>query len=127
MAMSARSALTFDQVHQVLNGFELVRFHDGELARALGQPRGDGVLDAPIGGEVEHDRLQIEHDLVALGGDERGLVVDHAEKRLVRLAVGRAPQLLHPRPLEEVVGGLHRVLLQRARTSGASRAACSGR
>jgi hypothetical protein len=71
----------------------------------LGLRRGQLVGHPEVGGELGHQRVQIERDLPAPGRHERTAAVDDPEQLLVRRSVGRHPGVLHPGAGEQLGRG----------------------
>ena len=55
--------------------------------------------------QLDHERLEVEHDCAVLGAQRADIVVEDVDQLPVRLRDGRHPESLHARALEHADGG----------------------
>ena len=99
-------------LRQVLRGLEPVGFHDLDPARVGPEALGDGAENGHPLAELDHQRLEVEDDLAALGAERRHVVLQHVDQLPVRPGHALHPERLDARALEHAHGGPVRELAQ---------------
>ena len=90
---------------QVLGGLELVRLHDLDAAGVGTKLLRDLTDDRDPLPQLDHERLQIEHDGAVLGAQRADVVIEDVDQLRVRPCDGVHPELLHTWTLEHASGG----------------------
>src|SRR6266566_1875611 len=118
-------AQRFEDLHRRLGGAELARLHDHELAGVRIGVCLQLVLQPEPCRQPHDRRSQVQCDLSVRGRDvpvlAQILALQHTQNSRVGALVGVLPKRLHPRPLQQPVGGRgHDGVLERGRQYGGS-------